>query len=94
MTEPLPILNGVGRFTKSVKSRGACVDCRFSAHDKDGTLGCRYDPPTAQIVQIPGKFGQMQTQTASLFPPVQPDMWCAKFEAVAPAVSGVSEALG
>ena len=94
MTESLPILNGVGRFTRSVKSPGACVDCRFSAHDKDGTLGCRYNPPTAQIVQIPGKLGHMMTQTASLFPPVQPDMWCWKFEAVAVAATGVSEALG
>ena len=76
--DAVPLLDGVGKFSKSVKALGECCRCRFSTHE-GSDLVCRRNPPAAHIV--PGKFNQMQT--ASVFPPVKPDMWCGEFYAVA-----------
>lgn len=53
-----------------------CKTCKFFEEDRSE---CRYNPP--MVVPMPRQekiSGQMKIGSASLYPPVVPEMWCGK----------------
>ena len=81
----IPLLDGVGKFAKSIKATGECVRCKFSTHE-GSDLVCRRNPPMATVVMA-NKFGTATPQVMTAFPVIRPDMWCGEFVTCAPVGS-------
>lgn len=75
MEKNSPVLNG----------RGYCEQCRHcSARVEPGSktiaLVCRLNPPTASAALLMTPQGQAQWQVACIWPQVNKDDFCGKFE--------------